>query len=47
MTREEFETKTEEWHEGEGDSLEYQDLHDYIGITLEQYCEYVRGGFDE
>lgn len=47
MTRDEFDVGVEEWHEGEGNSLEYEDLHDYLGVTWEQYCEYVKGNFDE
>lgn len=50
MTREEFEEKTEEWH-NEADqwyAAHGIELHEYMGISWEEYCKYVEGrGFDE
>ena len=47
MSEDEFYQGVEEWHNGEGYSLEYENLHEYLGVTWEQYCKYVRGEFDE
>lgn len=43
MSEEEFEDKVEEWHNGEGEDVS---LHEYLGVTWEQYCKFVRGDFD-
>lgn len=37
MSDEEFESKVEEWHEGDS-KLE---LHEYLGMTWEEYAAYV------
>lgn len=47
MTREEFEKKTEEWHIEDWDSLNEIELHEYMGISWEEYCKYVEEGFDD
>lgn len=49
MTREEFEAKTEEWHNETDDWYDSNgiELHEYMGISWEEYCKYVEEGFDE
>lgn len=38
MTKEEFDQKVEEWHGGAGAGLE---LHEYLGMTWDEYCNFV------
>lgn len=47
MTEQEFEDKVEEWHTEDWDSLNEIELHEYLGVTWEQYCKFVKGDFDE
>lgn len=41
MTEDEFDNKIQEWHEGAGGDVE---VHEYLGITLEEYQDWFRTG---